>query len=123
MWLFDKILTARIRDLEHTNEILIGANQVLTNELAEAKQREAVLLNKVFDFAGLNKIEHKVEHNNKPVSIGTHRIPWSKLKDNLELQSREKYWTNKSKEKDSEQSSGKAVEDELDKLEKETIGD
>lgn len=99
MWPFDSILFNRVKDLERTIEVLTGANSILTQELERNKLKEELLLEKIFNFTGLNqqgRINTGVRKEQQPINIGKKAGLWPQLKENLELKAREEYWAKKS---------------------------
>lgn len=111
MWPFDKLLTNRIKELEHTVAVLEHTNVIISQELVRTRENEADLLNKIFTITGVNRIVTPVPQKHttstEPIKMGGSRKSWPELKDALEVKSKEEYW---SKKKDNTE--------QIDKLEK-----
>lgn len=121
MWPFDKILVARIKELERNVESLIGQNTVLNRELERAQLKEDDLLERLLTLTGANPTattpRREVPAN--PISLGRNRQPWSQVRGILENEAKEKYWESKKKEQDTRKSPGIL----LDKLEEEVLAE
>lgn len=128
MWLFDRILVNRIRDLERTVEILTGANSVLSQELEKAQHNEAHLLEKIFNITGVNRFSNNGHQeqtkSSDPIRLTNRPKSWPELRQNLETQSKIQYWENKKAQEAIDKKEKRvASPEEIDKLEKDTIGD
>lgn len=113
----NRMLQDRIKDLERTVEVITGANNVLTVELKEAKDREAKLLDKIFEVTGLNHRNQTVRDvPRNPIPLTKRNESWPQMRENLETQAKKEYWEKKKASQSQDQGA-------LDILEKEVMGD
>src|SRR5436190_3602547 len=94
-------LVQRISDLEHQNEVLMGANNVLQEQLSLAQNRADKYLEKLFSVVGVNKEEARNERpaSFSPIQLAKRGRPWSEIREELESQAHNKaledYWSRK----------------------------
>ena len=112
----NNILKNRVRDLEGHNETLLGANQVLREELERSQRKEELLLEKIFELTGINRKESKLSLGiNKPVQVGGGSQNWGQLKHKLEANSTQQYWEAKKRNEEAKESSLSSNVEQLEK--------
>ena len=119
------MLRERIKDLEHQNEILMGANQVLQEQLKLSQVKEGELLNKVFEVAGINKKEQVIpsKQNFNMIQLAKRGIPWSQVRHNLEMQAQEEYWKKKNQKQEQKENGDKEFHSSDNSDDKESINE
>lgn len=111
MWPFDLILENRVKDLEKSLELTIGYNTVLRNQLERSENREEQLLQKIFELTGINKSPvSSPTHTGEAIQLNKIGKSWPKIKENLELKSRQEYWERKQKEKEVQNQNSEKIE-------------
>ena len=124
MWPFDKILEARIKELERTVEIVSGANSVLERELGRAQSQETFLMTRLLEIGGLapRTLQNNYSGPKAPIQMQGKVAGWSQMRQNLEDNSRREYWEKKKRDQDIKEFGDVADRDrELAEFEKELL--
>jgi hypothetical protein len=91
------ILIQRIKDLEKSLETVLGANGVLQDQLSKSEAKEVLLLQKVFQIAGIGEQKAPAERSasTEPINFmaaAKKGSNWASIKEKLESSSRTAYW-------------------------------
>jgi len=131
VWPFDKILEARIRELERTIEIVTGANNILERELGRSQSQETFLLTRLLEIGGLAPKTPFADpgfSRQRPVAMGGKTANWRDLQQNLEMKAREEYWEQRKKEQEAKEKVNQGSEffatdrrREMDEIEKKIL--